>query len=152
MCCLKCCHRSGVMTREETKQLAHENVSEGFLECMGRDAHVSTCCTAHRRMAHDGQKSPQQRTTSCHIGIISIHIMSIHVYSSLMFWKQPLWHHLALDIIEFICGCWTLLLLHHAWDSEKRCAQRVQDPRCLAERTRAVVCLEAHRPFCSKMF
>ena len=53
--------------------------------------------------------------------VISYHIMSIHVHSCLMFWNfgttlcaYTFGNHLALDIIELICGCWTLLLLCYA--------------------------------------
>ena len=113
MCCLKCCHRSGVMTREETKQLAHENVSEGFLECMGRDAHVSTCCTAHRRMAHDGQKSPQQRTTSCHIvsyQFISCLFMSIPVSCFGSNHCGIIWHWTSLSSFADVGPCYSSIM------------------------------------------
>ena len=56
---------------------------------MGRDAHVSTCRTAHRRMAHGGQESAQQRTTSCHI--LSYHVYSCPFMSHVLeFWNQAL--------------------------------------------------------------
>lgn len=145
-------------TSEESKQLAHENVGEGFLKCMGRDAHVSTCCTAHRRMAHGGQESPQQRTTSCHI--LSYHVYSCPFMSHVL---EPSFAHIHLAIIWHWTSLSSFADVGPCYSSVMReilSVQRVQDPSCLAEPTPAVVCLEIavwfsgpkHHAFCNLIF